>query len=117
MVCPSKFQESESEELLDEEGDDDVEEDHDHEAEVQEQPDPIVKKPVETSQAVKETERQLSKKERKKKELAELDAILADLGVTPTQKEQDESTGNIYLGVKIFIILDYLWWRCMIIIV
>lgn len=41
----------------------------------------MVKKVSEVPAPPKETERQLSKKERKKKELEELDALLADLGV------------------------------------
>ncbi|RLM98051.1 hypothetical protein C2845_PM06G05470 [Panicum miliaceum] len=45
--------------------------------------------------APKDTERQLSKKELKKKELAELDAVLAELGLgTPTNSTQDESNGK-----------------------
>jgi hypothetical protein len=42
---------------------------------------------------VKDTERQLSKKELKKKELAELDAVLAELGLSGdnTRNEQGNS--------------------------
>ncbi|KAI3468274.1 hypothetical protein Pfo_024937 [Paulownia fortunei] len=83
-------EESESEDELLDEGDDDVEEELDHETEVQQQPEPLVKKPVEVSPAPKETERQLSKKERRKKELAELEAILADFGVNSKEKAEDE---------------------------
>lgn len=58
-------------------------------------PEPVVKKPPEVSIAPKEAERQLSKKERKKKELAELEALLADFGVTPKESDgQEESSGN-----------------------
>ncbi|KAL8521966.1 hypothetical protein ACS0TY_012206 [Phlomoides rotata] len=85
-------EESETEDELLDEVDDDVEEEHDHETEVQENPQPIVNKPVEASPAPKETERQLSKKERKKKELAELEAILADFGVTPNEKAEDKTS-------------------------
>jgi len=43
----------------------------------------------------KDTERQLSKKELKKKELAELDAVLAELGLgTSNNSTQDESNGK-----------------------
>ncbi|KAK6129702.1 hypothetical protein DH2020_036568 [Rehmannia glutinosa] len=87
---PDPVEESESEDELLDEGDDDVEEEHDHEPDVQEQPHPMLEKPVEVSPAPKETERQLSKKERRKKELAELEAILADFGVNPKEKTEDE---------------------------
>ena len=43
---------------------------------------PVVNKPPEASMVTKETERQLSKKELKKKGLEELDAVLAELGYT-----------------------------------
>lgn len=49
---------------------------------------------MESSPAPKETERQLSKKERRKKELAELEAILADFGVNPKEKADEETNGN-----------------------
>ena len=58
--------------------DEDVEEDHEHETEAPVHPEPVVKAAPEIP---KEPERQLSKKERKKKELEELDALLADMGV------------------------------------
>lgn len=90
------MQESETEDELLDEGGDDVEEETDHEKEVQEHPEPIVSKPVEASPAPKETERQLSKKEKKKKELAELEAILADFGVNPKEKADDETSGNCF---------------------
>lgn len=91
------MQDTDSEEdILDEgDGDDDVEEEHDNGAEVLVHPELAVKKSPEVSVAPKEAERQLSKKERKKKELAELDALLADFGVTPKENDgQDESSGN-----------------------
>ena len=59
---------------------------------------PVVKKHPEPSSANKETERQLSKKELKKKGLEELDAVLAELGYA--QKEpggQDDSHGILLL--------------------
>ena len=57
---------------------------------------PIVKKIAEVSLASKDPERQLSKKELKKKELAELDAVLAELGYPKSESGgQDDSRGNI----------------------
>ena len=88
-------QDSESEEDILDEGDDDVEEEHDHEPERSVDPEPEVKKPTEVPVAPKEAERQLSKKERKKKELAELEALLADFGVSQNESnDQDETQGN-----------------------
>lgn len=88
-------QDSESEEDVLDEGDDDVEDEHDHEPEHTMNSEPEAKKPSEVSLAPKEAERQLSKKERKKKELAELDALLADFGVTQKESNgQDELQGN-----------------------
>lgn len=58
-------------------------------------PEAVAKKAPEVSAPPKEAERQLSKKERKKKELAELEALLADFGVTQKESNgQDESRGN-----------------------
>ncbi|GLT28980.1 hypothetical protein SLA2020_038760 [Shorea laevis] len=75
----------------------DVEEEHENEPEdpVQEEPEPVVKKPSELS-VQKDTERQLSKKELKKKGLEELDAVLAELGY-PTKETvgSDESCGVV----------------------
>ncbi|MBA0668958.1 hypothetical protein Goklo_001825 [Gossypium klotzschianum] len=84
--------ESESEEDILEGGDDDIEEDHDHEPESQVHPEPVLEKAPEVPPPPKEPERQLSKRERKKKELAELEALLADFGVTQKESNgQDES--------------------------
>lgn len=78
-----------------------MEEEHDHEPELSPNPEHEVKKPTEVSVAPKEAERQLSKKERKKKELEELDALLADFGVTQKESDgQDESQGNNELHVS-----------------
>lgn len=89
------LQETESEEDILDEGDDDVEDEHDNEPDVPVHPEPEVKKPPEVPVAPKEAERQLSKKERKKKELAELEALLADLGVPQKEGDgQDDSRGN-----------------------
>lgn len=58
-------------------------------------PEPVLKKPADVPAPPKEAERQLSKKEKKKKELAELEALLADFGVTQKESDsQDESRGN-----------------------
>lgn len=55
-----------------------------------------MKKPLEISSTPKESDKQLSKKERKKKELAELEALLADFGVSQKDNNsvQDQSCGN-----------------------
>jgi hypothetical protein len=45
-------------------------------------------------QPAKDTERQLSKKELKKKELAELDAVLAELGLSGNNSKNEE--GNSF---------------------
>ncbi|XP_008219845.1 PREDICTED: stress response protein NST1-like [Prunus mume] len=87
-------EDSESEEDILDEGDDDVEEEHDNEPEVPVNPEPVLKKPADVPAPPKEAERQLSKKEKKKKELAELEALLADFGVTQKESDsQDESRG------------------------
>lgn len=85
---PEPVEETESEDdLLDE--DEDVEEDNDHESEVPEHAEPVGQK-IEASPAPKEAGRQLSKKERRKKELAELEALLADFGVEQKEKVPDD---------------------------
>ncbi|GFY96307.1 hypothetical protein Acr_11g0006130 [Actinidia rufa] len=90
----AKVLESESEEEGLDEIDDDNGEEHDHEPEVTEEKEPIVKKIAEVSLASKDPERQLSKKELKKKELAELDAVLAELGYPKSESGgQDDSRG------------------------
>ncbi|XP_030452544.1 uncharacterized protein LOC115674324 [Syzygium oleosum] len=91
----TNVEDTESEDDILDEGDDDLEEEHEHEQEqeqeVPEHPEPLAKKPAEVPAVSKETERQLSKKERKKKELAELEALLADFGVAPKENNgQDE---------------------------
>lgn len=85
-----QFQVSESEEEALDEVDDDVDEEHEHEPEAPLQTE-SVKKPAEVYVPPKESERQLSKKELKKKELEELDAVLAELGISG----QDDSRGNL----------------------
>jgi len=99
------LQETESEDdLLDE--DEDVE-DNDHESEVPEHAEPVGQK-IEASPAPKETERQLSKKERRKKELAELDSLLADFGVEQKEKGPDDLPGNSSSHLLITVLSFYL---------
>ncbi|XP_022730750.1 FK506-binding protein 3-like [Durio zibethinus] len=91
---------SESEEEGLDEVDDDVEEEHENEAEALVEVQPVVNKPPKASMVTKETERQLSKKELKKKELEELDAVLAELGYTKqetgiAQRKNAESNGEM----------------------
>ncbi|GMH10821.1 hypothetical protein Nepgr_012662 [Nepenthes gracilis] len=80
---PVAAEDSGSEEDMLDFGDEDAEEEQEHEVAVN--PEPVVKKAAEAPLPTKETDRQLSKKERKKKELEELEALLADFGVA--QKE------------------------------
>lgn len=95
------MQESESDDDILDEVDYELDDEHDHDHEHEHEPEvpvhrePALKKAPEASPAPKEAERQLSKKERKKKELAELDALLADFGVSQKESNsQDESRGN-----------------------
>ncbi|KAL9680306.1 hypothetical protein QQ045_018184 [Rhodiola kirilowii] len=97
------IQESDSDDDLLDEGDDEIEDDHEHEVEDPVPPEPILNKPIETVRQ-KEPERQLSKKEKKKKELAELEALLADFGVAP--KENGQSNG-IFISVFNFFSLAF----------
>ncbi|KAK9130865.1 hypothetical protein Sjap_011352 [Stephania japonica] len=87
---------SESEEDGLDEGDDEVEDEHEHEIEAPVQTESTIKKPAEASLVQKDTERQLSKKELKKKELAELDAVLAELGISQSENngQNDEQGGK-----------------------
>lgn len=90
------IQQSESEEEgLDEVDDDNEEEEHDHEPEAPVERETVVKKLAEVSLAPKDPERQLSKKELKKKGLEELDAVLAELGCA--NPEANDSHGNIMI--------------------
>ena len=82
------LQESESEEEGIDEADDDNEEEHEQEPDLPEEKEPIVKKTAENV-APKESERQLSKKELKKKELAELEAMLAEFGLSKAESNDD----------------------------
>ncbi|EOY30888.1 Uncharacterized protein TCM_037938 [Theobroma cacao] len=94
------LEESESEEECLDEADDDVEEEHENEAEAQVEVQPVVKKPPEASMVTKETERQLSKKELKKKGLEELDAVLAELGLTKPETSGPNDSHGIAQGKK-----------------
>jgi hypothetical protein len=87
------LQEIESEDDgLDEEVDDDAEDEHESEDAVPAEP--LVKNVVAPPAPPKDTERQLSKKELKKKEMAELDAVLAELGLgASSNSNQDETNG------------------------
>ncbi|KAF8727019.1 hypothetical protein HU200_019514 [Digitaria exilis] len=93
FVC---LQEIESEDDgLDDEVDDDADEEHEHEADDAVSSKPTVKDAVAPPAPPKDTERQLSKKELKKKELAELDAVLAEFGLDASSNStQDESNGK-----------------------
>jgi len=63
---------------------------------VPEEVDPVPQKPAEPSVVTKEAERQLSKKELKKKGLEELEAVLAELGYSSKEPSgQDDSHGNV----------------------
>jgi hypothetical protein len=75
---------------------------------------PEVKKHAEVPVVPKEAERQLSKKERKKKELEELEALLADFGVTQKESNdgqaQDESQGSyLVLYITLFAVLFFIF--------
>lgn len=101
-------QQSESEDDLLDEGDDDIEDEYDHELNVPVSTEPV---PKERPQPLvsKETERQLSKKELKKKELAELEAVLAELGIPKKETNgQDDSHGNFFSRIFfLFIIFSF----------
>lgn len=91
-------QESESEEGLDEVDDDnDEENEHEPEPEVHAEKESVVEKPAEIV-APKESERQLSKKELKKKELAELEEMLAQFGYKQSE-DQDASQGRFCIFI------------------
>lgn len=83
--------------------DDDAEDEHENEndLEVTEEAEPVLQKPPEPPVVTKEAERQLSKKELKKKGLEELEAVLAELGYTPKEPtgQEDDSNGNVVLSI------------------
>ncbi|KAJ8760123.1 hypothetical protein K2173_010979 [Erythroxylum novogranatense] len=87
-------EESESEEEgLDEVDDIDDERDDEHEHEISVQLE-LIKKPADATLVHKDTERQLSKKELKKKGLEELDAVLAELGYAKKETSSDDFHGS-----------------------
>ena len=92
------LQESESEDDF-VEGEDEEEEEPEPEPEASKEAEPVVKKPLPALVGPKDTEKQLSKKELKKKELAELEAVLAELGISGKDDRssgQNEANGNSY---------------------
>lgn len=99
------MQESESEE---DEIDDENDDEDDHEAELPSEKELVAEKPAEVLPP-KDTDRQLSKKELKKKELAELEAVLAELGLGDTNN-QEETRGKlvIYFSCKSQQLIIYL---------
>lgn len=104
-VCQLQESENEEDHLLDV-GDDDVEDEQEHEP----GPEPVVhEEPIKEPLASpipsqKDTERQLSKKELKKKELAELDAVLAELGISNTETNGPVGTQGKHLSIWISLI-------------
>ncbi|KAF3662545.1 putative syntaxin-32-like [Capsicum annuum] len=93
FFIPSSHEIESENDLLDE--DEDVEEENDHESEVPEHTGPVGQK-IEASPAPKEAERQLSKKEIRKKELAELEALLADYRVEQEEKGSSDLPSNSF---------------------
>lgn len=59
---------------------------------------PVMEKPVPVSVSSKDAERHMSKKELKKKEMAELDAILNELGISSKDSNaaHHETNGNAF---------------------
>ena len=79
---------------------DDAEDEHENDTEVPVDTNPVHEKPPQPSLVSKETERQLSKKELKKKGLEELDAVLAELGYAQNEPSgHKDSNGNIILSL------------------
>ncbi|XP_039165275.1 uncharacterized protein LOC104451823 [Eucalyptus grandis] len=84
-------EEGESDDGLVEVGDEGTEE-IGNEPEVAVDTEPVTKMPIEAPPASKETERQLSKKELKKKGLEELEAVLAEFGYLNREKSSQDGT-------------------------
>ncbi|XP_050366355.1 uncharacterized protein LOC126784867 [Argentina anserina] len=82
---------SDSEEEGHDDNDDDADEDHENELEAPVETE-TGKKLAEASPAPKDTERQLSKKELKKKGLEELEAVLAELGLGKSETSGQDET-------------------------
>lgn len=87
-------EESESEDEGLDEGDEDVEEEAEAEPEAPVQTEPVAQKPLPVTLAPKDTERQLSKKELKKKGLEELDALLAEMGISGQDQSNEGKKEN-----------------------
>jgi hypothetical protein len=107
-VCLYALQEVESEdEDLDDEVDDGAVDEPEHEVD-DTSAEPAGKKAAVPVAPPKDTERQLSKKELKKKELAELDAVLAELGISggSSNAAQDENNGKCYCIPCLFSLLS-----------
>lgn len=97
------YQESESEEEGVDDVDDDNEEEPEHEPDVLlQEKDPVIEKAAEVV-APKDSERQLSKKELKKKELAELEEMLAQFGYNKPE-DQDATHGNFCISVLLILL-------------
>lgn len=94
-------EESESEDDGLDDGDDDIEEETEQEHEAPHPVELITNKPTHAPVASKDPERQLSKKEQKKKELDELDALLAEFAVTSKdEKTAAQSENNAAIQEK-----------------
>ena len=91
------FQESDGDEEGEgeEEIDDEVEEEGENESKTAAGADDVATKLDSFPTVAREPERQLSKKELKKKELADLEAVLAELGLD--KKEEKEENGEYFL--------------------
>ncbi|KAJ6844481.1 uncharacterized protein M6B38_292805 [Iris pallida] len=93
VIQEEVVEESESEDGLDDDDDVDIEEEHGQEIVDPIPGEPLEKRTPSVSSAPKDTDRQLSKKELKKKGIEELDAILAELGITGNNdRGQEQST-------------------------
>lgn len=96
-------QESESESEGLDDADDDAEDEHENDLDVPEEVEPVPQKPAEPPVVTKEAERQLSKKELKKKGLEELEAVLAELGYSSKEpSSQDDSHGKVNAFLIVF---------------
>ncbi|ONK66567.1 uncharacterized protein A4U43_C06F9590 [Asparagus officinalis] len=94
-----ELQESESEDGGLDEGVENIQDEPEPEPEAPIASEPTKNKPLPTTSAPKENERQLSKKELKKKGLEELDALLAELGISSQEqsnegKKSEEQNGQ-----------------------
>lgn len=82
--------ESEDDDIAIDDGDDDVEDEVENEPKAPVPAGPGLKKPLLAASATKETERQLSKKELKKKENEEFHAILNELGISSIDNNAEQ---------------------------